>query len=91
MNLVKGFDSQHVGRIRGSGGHLSIVRRNRSDMALDIVKDYLAVISFKDMMRPPGGGTRGGPNGDTVFVDWENSGQHLNGDELRWAPSSFPQ
>ena len=38
-------------------------------MALDIVKDYLAVMSFKDMMRPPGGGTRVVRMGHG-FVDW---------------------
>lgn len=70
MNLVKGFDPQHVG-VFADPGHLSIVGEP-IDMALDIVKDYLAVIAFKDMMRPPGSGTRVVRMGHG-FVDWETA------------------
>ena len=70
MNLVEGFDPQHVG-VFADPGHLSIVGEP-IDMALDIVKDYLAVMSFKDMMRPPGGGTRVVRMGHG-FVNWETA------------------
>ena len=70
MNLVKGFGPQHVG-VFADPGHLSIVGEP-IDMALDIVKDYFAVMSFKDMMRPPGGGTRVVRMGHG-FVDWETT------------------
>ena len=70
MNLVEGFDPQHVG-VFADPGHLSIVGEP-IDMALDIVKDYLAVMSFKDMMRPPGGSTRVVRMGHG-FVDWETA------------------
>ena len=70
MNLVTGFDPQHVG-VFADPGHLSIVGEP-IDMALDIVKDYLAVVAFKDMMRPPGGGTRVVRMGHG-FVDWETA------------------
>ena len=71
MNLVKGFDAQHVG-VFSDTGHLSIVGEP-IDMALDIVKSHLAVIAFKDLARSPG--MRGGKvvrmgNG---FVDWETA------------------
>ena len=71
MNLVKGFDAQHVG-VFADTGHLSIVGEP-INMALDIVKSHLAVIAFKDLARSPG--MRGG----TVvrigkgFVDWETA------------------
>lgn len=71
MNLVKGFDAQHVG-VFADTGHLSIVGEP-INMALDIVKSHLAVIAFKDLARSPGmrGGTvvRMGKG----FVDWETA------------------
>ncbi len=69
MNLVKGFDPRFVG-VFADTGHLSIVGEP-IDMALDIVKDYLAVMAFKDLIRMPGSGShsrvvRMGHG----FVDW---------------------
>ena len=49
MNLVKGFDPQHIG-IFTDPGHLSLCGEP-IDMALDIVSDYLAILAFKDMIR----------------------------------------
>ncbi|MEE2708264.1 MAG: sugar phosphate isomerase/epimerase [Gemmatimonadota bacterium] len=49
MNLVKGFDPQHIG-IFADVGHLAICGEP-IDMALNIVKDYLSVMSFKDLKR----------------------------------------
>ena len=49
MAVVNGFDSKHVG-VFADAGHLSICGEP-IDMALDIVRDYLSVISFKDLMR----------------------------------------
>lgn len=49
MNLVKGFDPKHVG-VFADAGHLSVCGEP-IDMALDIVRDYLALIAFKDLMR----------------------------------------
>ncbi len=71
MNLVKGFDSRYVG-VFADTGHLSIVGEP-IDMALDIVKDYLAVMAFKDLMRSPG--SRGGRvvRMGHGFVDWETT------------------
>ena len=72
MHLVKGFDSCHVG-VFADTGHLSVVGEP-IDMALDIVKDYLAVVAFKDMMRQPGmrEGCRVVRMGHG-FVDWETT------------------
>lgn len=71
MNLVKGFDPKYVG-VFSDTGHLSIVGEP-IDMALDIVKDYLSVIAFKDLMRRPGeGGGRVVRMGEG-FVDWKTT------------------
>ena len=56
MNLVKGFEPQHVG-VFADPGHLSICGEP-IDMALNIVQEYLAILAFKDLMRRPG--DRGG-------------------------------
>jgi sugar phosphate isomerase/epimerase len=71
MNLVKGFDPRYVG-VFADTGHLSIVGEP-INMALDIVKDYLAVMAFKDLMRQPGmRGTKVVRMG-SGFVDWETA------------------
>jgi sugar phosphate isomerase/epimerase len=49
MNLVKGFDPKHVG-VFADPGHLSLVGEPLP-MALDIVKDYLSILAFKDVLR----------------------------------------
>ena len=49
MNLVKGFDPKYVG-IFADPGHLSIVGEP-INMALDIVREYLSLLAFKDLMR----------------------------------------
>ncbi len=71
MNLVKGFDPQHIG-VFADTGHLSIVGEP-IDMALDIVSSHLAVIAFKDLSRSPG--MRGGKvvRIGKGFVDWETA------------------
>ena len=71
MNLVKGFDAQHVG-VFADTGHLSIVGEP-INMALDIVKSHLAVMAFKDLARSPG--MRGGAvvRMGKGFVDWETA------------------
>ena len=71
MHLVKGFDPKYVG-VFADTGHLSICGEP-IDMALDIVKDYLAAIAFKDLMRRPG--DKGGSvvRMGTGFVDWETT------------------
>lgn len=71
MNLVKGFNPQHVG-VFSDTGHLSIVGEP-INMALDIVKSHLAVIAFKDLARSPG--MRGGKvvRMGKGFVDWETA------------------
>lgn len=48
MNLVKGFDPQHIG-IFSDPGHLSLCGEP-IDMALDIVSEYLSILAFKDMI-----------------------------------------
>ena len=68
MNLVRGFDPQYVG-VFADPGHLSIVGEPIA-MALDIVKEYLAVLAFKDLMRAPGTGTKVVRMGQG-FVDWQ--------------------
>jgi sugar phosphate isomerase/epimerase len=49
MNLVKDFDPAHVG-VFADVGHLSIVGEPYP-MALDIVKDYMVAVAFKDLVR----------------------------------------
>lgn len=49
MNLVRGFDPKYIG-IFADVGHLSVCGEP-VDMALDIVKDYLSTIAFKDLIR----------------------------------------
>ena len=49
MALLQGLDPQHVG-VYADPGHLSIVGEP-IDMALAIVRDYLSVLSFKDLKR----------------------------------------
>ncbi len=59
MNLVKGFDPKHVG-VFADPGHLSICGEP-IEMALNIVRDYLSVMAFKDLERQrvvQGGKTR---------------------------------
>jgi len=75
MNVVKGFDPKHVG-IFSDPGHLSICGEP-IEMALDIVRDYLSVLAFKDLVRqrPMGGTKQGTPVGGTMrlgqgFGDW---------------------
>ena len=55
MNLVKGFDPQHIG-IFTDPGHLSLCGEP-IDMALNIVQEYLAILAFKDLV--PRAGCRG--------------------------------
>ena len=76
MTLVKEFDPSYVG-VFADTGHLSIVGEP-IDMALDIVKSHLAVISFKDLARRPG--DRGGKvvHMGHGFVDWEATLQSLS-------------
>ena len=71
MNLVKGFNPQHVG-VFADTGHLSIVGEP-INMALDIVKSHLAVMAFKDLARSPG--ARGGSvvRMGKGFVDWKTA------------------
>ena len=49
MHLVKGLDPRHI-VVYLDPGHLSIVGEP-IDMALSIVREYLSVIAFKDLMR----------------------------------------
>jgi sugar phosphate isomerase/epimerase len=49
MHLVKGFDPRHVG-VYLDPGHLSIVGEP-IEMAVDIVGEYLGVVSLKDLKR----------------------------------------
>ena len=49
MNVVKGFDPKHVG-IFTDPGHLSICGEP-IQMALSIVKDYVSILSFKDLIK----------------------------------------
>ncbi len=51
MILVQGFEKQHIG-IFTDPGHLSICGEP-IDMALSIVRDYLAILAFKDLVRQP--------------------------------------
>jgi sugar phosphate isomerase/epimerase len=49
MHLVQGFDPRYVG-VFADPGHLSIVGEP-IEMALDIVREYLSVVAFKDLAR----------------------------------------
>jgi sugar phosphate isomerase/epimerase len=49
MNLVKGFDPRYVG-VFADPGHLSICGEPIA-MALNIVREYLSVVSLKDLVR----------------------------------------
>ena len=49
MNLVKGFDPRYVG-VFADTGHLSLVGEPLP-MALDIVKEYIAALAVKDLVR----------------------------------------
>ena len=51
MNLVKGFDPKHVG-VFADPGHLSICGEP-IELALNIVKEYLALLAFKDLVKQP--------------------------------------
>jgi sugar phosphate isomerase/epimerase len=51
MNLVEGFDPACVG-VFADVGHLSVCGEP-IDMALNIVREYLAVMAFKDLTRTP--------------------------------------
>ena len=75
MNVVGDCDPQHVG-IFADPGHLSICGEP-VEMALDIVREYLCVLAFKDLIRqrPLGGTQQGAPSGGVMrlgqgFVDW---------------------
>jgi len=75
MNVVKGFDPQHVG-VFADPGHLSICGEP-AEMALDIVRDYLSVLAFKDLIRqrPLGRPVQGSPASGVMrmgqgFVNW---------------------
>ena len=48
MNVVKGFNPKHIG-IFADPGHLSLCGEP-IEMALDIVKEYLSVMAFKDLV-----------------------------------------
>ena len=74
MHLVKGFDPKYVG-VFADTGHLAICGEP-IDMALEIVKDYLALMAFKDLMRTPGSGTMVVRMGKG-FVDWKTTLQTL--------------
>lgn len=49
MNLVEGFNPEYIGAFADTG-HLSIVGEPLP-MAVDIVKDYLSIFAFKDLLR----------------------------------------
>ena len=51
MRLVEGFDPKHVG-VFTDVGHLSLVGEPLP-MAIDIVKDYISAIAFKDLRKEP--------------------------------------
>ena len=77
MHIVNGFNPKHIG-VFADVGHLSICGEP-IDMALNIVQKYLAVISFKDLMRVPtieGGEKRWGVDVvrlGTGFGDWNTT------------------
>ena len=92
MNLVKGFDPQHIG-IFADVGHLSVCGEP-IDMALNIVQDYLSVMSFKDLMRVPRVTDSGKIWGIDVvrighgFGDWKTALKTLQGMDYQ-GPVSF--
>ena len=71
MNLVRGFDPQHVG-VFADPGHLSICGEP-IEMALNIAKSHLSILAMKDLVRQGWGGNwrtavvRMGQG----FVDWK--------------------
>ena len=71
MNLVKGFDPRHVG-VFADTGHLSICGEP-IEMALDIVRKYVSVIAFKDLVRRPGDRSVQVVRMSTGFVDWKTT------------------
>ena len=75
MNIVRDCDPQYIG-VFADPGHLSICGEP-IEMALDIVREYLCVLAFKDLIRqrPLGGTQQGAPSGGVMrlgqgFVDW---------------------
>ena len=75
MNVVKGFDPAHIG-VFSDPGHLSVCGEP-IEMALDIVREYLSVLAFKDLIRqrPFGRPIQGAPSGGTMRLgqglgDW---------------------
>ncbi|HCK12417.1 MAG: xylose isomerase [Gemmatimonadetes bacterium] len=75
MNVVKGFDPTHIG-IFADPGHLSLCGEP-IEMAIDIVRDYLSVFAFKDLIRhrPTGRNDQGTRKTGVVrlgtgFGDW---------------------
>lgn len=83
MNIVKDFDPNHIG-VFSDPGHLSICGEP-IEMALDIVRDYLSVLAFKDLIRqrPFGKTTQGTPLSGTMrmgqgFGDWPMLVKTLN-------------
>ena len=48
MNIVKGFDPAHIG-VFTDPGHLAMCGEP-IDMALDIVRDYVCILAFKDIL-----------------------------------------
>lgn len=75
MNVVGNCDPQYVG-IFADPGHLSLCGEP-IEMALDIVRKYLCVLAFKDLIRqrPLGSSKQGAPSGGVMrlgqgFVDW---------------------
>jgi sugar phosphate isomerase/epimerase len=69
MTLVKDFDPKYVG-VFADTGHLSVCGEP-IEMALEIVKDYLSVMAFKDLVRVPGGRGGGVVRMGKGFVDWK--------------------
>lgn len=82
MNVVRGFDPAHLG-VFADTGHLSVCGEPIA-MALDIVRDYLSVLAFKDLIRqrPLGRPQHGSPSGGVMrlgqgFVDWPEAVETL--------------
>ena len=93
MNVVKGFDPDHVGIFIDSG-HLSICGEP-IEMAVDIVRDYVAVFALKDLARSGTlGGALTGASGAKVvrfghgFVDWSGLAKALKSIDFN-GPISF--
>ena len=73
MNVVKGFDPQYIG-VFADPGHLALCGEP-IEMALDIVREYLSVVAFKDLIWQRPLGTQGSPKSSVVrmgqgLVDW---------------------